>query len=240
MAQGRLGISLAKRLQSHGIHCTIFEAGGYDYSDDSQAHYQGDVVGDPYFDLDTARLRMFGGSSNHWAGWCRTLDDFDFDKDFGPNAPSWPIARSDLVPYLKEACSILDVVDNFADEELSSDVRVLRYQFSPPTLFGEKFEPIFRGDGGCDLVLNAYVTHLVSDQQKIGHAVVKSAEGEEWRVSADYFVVCTGGIENSRLLLWSNEVSNNGVVPQHRQLGKLLDGTSACRGCRRHLADPTG
>ena len=28
--------------------------------------YDGKVIGNKYFDLKEARLRMFGGSSNHW------------------------------------------------------------------------------------------------------------------------------------------------------------------------------
>ena len=35
-------------------------------------------VGRDYFELDTARLRYFGGTSNHWGGMCRTLDPYDF------------------------------------------------------------------------------------------------------------------------------------------------------------------
>ena len=44
--------------------------------------------------------------------------------------------------------------------------------------------------------------------------------GESKSFSAPIFVVATGGIENSRLLLWSNERSNGGVVPHAAALGR--------------------
>ena len=37
----------------------------------------GETIGDDYFALDTSRLRMFGGTSGHWTGMCRTLDKED-------------------------------------------------------------------------------------------------------------------------------------------------------------------
>ena len=39
-------------------------------------------------------------------------------------------------------------------------------------------------------------------------------------IEADHFVTCTGGLENSRLLLWSNQKSNGAVVPHAAALGK--------------------
>ena len=71
---GPAGISIARKLGKAGIPTVIFEAGGNDYSDESQDFYKGKVIGDPYFDLDVTRLRFLGGSSNHWAGWCRVLE----------------------------------------------------------------------------------------------------------------------------------------------------------------------
>ena len=49
-------------------------------------------------------------------------------------------------------------------------------------------------------------------------------------IALDYFVVATGGLENSRLLLWSNEQSNGGVVPQCGSAGPLLDGAPDVHG----------
>ena len=47
-------------------------------SSESQDVYKGETAGQPYYPLDAARLRFFGGSSNHWGGWTRPLDPYDF------------------------------------------------------------------------------------------------------------------------------------------------------------------
>ena len=54
------------------------EGGGLELTEESQDVYQGEVVGLEYFPLDDARLRYFGGTSNHWGGRCRALDAVDF------------------------------------------------------------------------------------------------------------------------------------------------------------------
>ena len=74
---GPASITLALELERKGFSSILFEAGGTDYSEESQNYYSGDVVGDKYFPLDVTRLRYFGGSSNHWGGWCRPLDEHD-------------------------------------------------------------------------------------------------------------------------------------------------------------------
>ena len=72
-------------------------------SDESQSLYRGTNVGYDYFDLDVARLRFLGGTSNHWAGWCRPLDAYDFETHDHIERSGRPIDISDLEPYLPEA-----------------------------------------------------------------------------------------------------------------------------------------
>src|SRR6478609_7611181 len=78
IGSGPAGITLARRLGARGLSIGLFEAGGTKLSADSQNLYKGATVGQPYYQLDAARLRFFGGSSNHWGGWTRPLDPYDF------------------------------------------------------------------------------------------------------------------------------------------------------------------
>jgi len=105
---GVAGITLALKL-SQKLNVVLIEAGGLEYSDDSQAVYKGMSIGQEYYDLIATRLRYFGGTSNHWAGWCRPLDSYDFKPKSYLEFSGWPIERRDLDPYLKEAESILDI-----------------------------------------------------------------------------------------------------------------------------------
>src|SRR5688572_27861265 len=75
---GPAGISLARRLAGHGLTVALMEAGGLEFSEESQAVFAGESVGLTFPDLEVARLRYLGGSSGHWNGLCRALDEKDF------------------------------------------------------------------------------------------------------------------------------------------------------------------
>ncbi len=75
---GPAGISMARRLIGTSIDVLMIESGDLEFDDATQALYQGDSVGMPYFGLDEARLRFFGGSSNHWDNWCGEFQPIDF------------------------------------------------------------------------------------------------------------------------------------------------------------------
>lgn len=105
---GVAGITLARKL-SQRLNVVLLEAGGYEYSEASQDVYKGKSIGQDYFDLASTRLRYFGGTSNHWGGWCRPLDSCDFKPRPYVKFSGWPIERSDLDPFLEEAKSILDI-----------------------------------------------------------------------------------------------------------------------------------
>ena len=78
VGSGPAGLTLASRLATRGIASLMLEGGEADWSEWSQEMYQGEVIGDRYFELDHSRLRYFGGTSNHWEGWCRPFDEGDF------------------------------------------------------------------------------------------------------------------------------------------------------------------
>lgn len=59
LGAGAAGITLAVRLGRAGKRVALCEGGGLDYEDESQEIYAGSTFGDPYFDLDIARLRYF-------------------------------------------------------------------------------------------------------------------------------------------------------------------------------------
>ena len=91
IGSGPAGISLAIELEKKKIQSTILEAGEFDYSEESQKFYKTEVIGDHLVDaIEYTRLRMFGGTSVHWGGTCRTLDDYDF--------LNWPISKDRFRP----------------------------------------------------------------------------------------------------------------------------------------------
>ena len=220
MGSGPAGTTIARELAARGISVVILEAGAADYTEVSQDFYAGKSIGDPYFDLTQTRLRMMGGSSNHWAGWCRVLDAHDFvAKSWIPDS-GWPIARTDLEPYFGKVRDILDLPEFKPDKPISDDIHWVQLIKSGAVNFGEKFHDEIAASSHIALVLNTYVTALTGDGKRVTGARIWSAGKDAGTLEAETYVPCTGGLENSRLLLWSNATSNGGVVPHAEALGR--------------------
>ncbi len=209
-------VALAKK----GFDVILVEAGGRHLTAESQAQFAGEVVGDRYYDLSFARLRMFGGTSNHWGGYCIPLDYHDFEPH--PHFPDtgWPISRKDLDPYLEAACEVLEIPNRFEEELVTPSLRRTRFQFSPPVKFGHKYDEFCRSSDRLRVCLNSALTDLSVDDHAIKRAVVKAADGREFSIDAQCFVLCAGAIENSRLLLWINQRSGGRLVQDSRTLGR--------------------
>lgn len=221
IGSGPAGLSLALSLADRRIPSLVLEAGGLTWDEASQALYEGVVVGDPYFDLRMARLRQFGGTSGHWQGWCRPLDEDDFDVRPHMAHSGWPIRKSDLDPYTDATHRLLEISEQLpVNRALNADVEEFHMVFSPPTRFGDRYRDRIERSPHIGLIVEATLKELVPVAGRIGHAQVVDKAGQEHRISAHTYVLCAGGIENSRLLLWSNARHNGGVVPQAQALGR--------------------
>ncbi|MEO6578547.1 MAG: FAD-dependent oxidoreductase, partial [Candidatus Limnocylindria bacterium] len=75
VGSGAAGITLARELGASGVRVLVIESGDMRLDGPTQALYGGTSVGLPYFPLTSARLRYFGGSTNHWSGTCRPFDE---------------------------------------------------------------------------------------------------------------------------------------------------------------------
>jgi choline dehydrogenase-like flavoprotein len=217
---GPAGTSIALQLAHAGIPVVMLEAGSDEFTAESQEFYQGKVDGDFYFDLDITRLRYLGGSSNHWAGWCRVMDAHDFEKrDWIPNS-GWPISRKDIEPYFDVTRTMLELVEFRPNKPVSDDIDWIQLIKSPAVHVGKKYSQEFEASKLIAVVLNTMATDLMGDGKRVTGANLWSRGEAAGSIEVDTFVVCTGGLENSRLLLWSNQKSNGGVVPHATALGK--------------------
>lgn len=160
------GIILAKLLAERGRRVLLLEAGGLDYSDRSQSLYNGETVGREYFYLNGTRLRYLGGSSNHWDGWCRPLDPYDFEKHSHNKETGWPIDISDLEPYLAATLEILELEDfppEHAAPESAGLLKEIFFRYSPPVRFGEKYLGFMKESKVLDVMINANVIDVEFD-----------------------------------------------------------------------------
>lgn len=220
---GPAGITLALELARRNKRVALCEGGGFEWSEESQNLYQGNVVGDPYFDLHAARLRFFGGTSGHWTGWCHQLEEIDFArKDKISPLAHWPIQKKDLDPYLAGACAMLEIKPPAPSRLLSRDqgVREIFFGYSPPTRFGETYRKKVVDSKNIGLFLNANLVDVKATNGKVTSATFRSYSGKQATVSANKFVFAMGGIENSRQLLWQNAKNGGGLYARDLPVGR--------------------
>lgn len=218
---GPAGLTVAMGLAARQHNVLLLEAGEFDFSDRSQEIYRGEVIGDSYFDLDQARLRYFGGTSGHWAGWCRALDESDFlMKENFPKA-FWPIRKADLDPYMAAASEMVETWMPPPDEEVPGfGIKRIHVTFSPPVHFGEKYYDKVRDAANITVCPKANVFGFQSNGSAITGVTAVDYEGNSVDVSAKYFILACGGIENSRILLYANRNNNGQIIKNETTLGK--------------------
>lgn len=217
---GPAGITLATELAARGRSVVLLEAGGASYDEQSQAMYAAEVVGPLKFPLDVGRLRYLGGTSNHWGGFCRALDDIDFETKVPGVDTAWPIRAADLAPYLPRAERILELGPQAPDRPFGEYLRTTAMRYSPPVNFSLKYRPELERSERIVTVLNACVVNLRERGGRIESIDVRDPANGRHTVRAHRYVLCAGGVENSRLLLWSNAQNDGRVVRDARALGR--------------------
>ena len=172
-----------------------------------------------------ARLRHFGGSTNHWGGYCVPLDPEDLEKhDWIPDS-GWPIGWEELSRFYPRAQTICEIGPYVYDDSLWERTKTRPYkfnpqnlvnrfyQFSPPTRFGDRYEEALKTAPNITMLFNANVTNigLAPNAALVDHIRVASLAGKTGEVTARHYVLASGGIENARLLLASDDVARRGV-----------------------------
>ncbi len=234
---GAAGITIARSLISSGLRVVLLEAGGREFDPDGQALYSGPVSGRDYYPLDSCRLRYFGGTTNHWNGFCRPLDAMDFEsRDWVPDS-GWPIAAADLSRHRAQAHDILALgaveYDPQRWREGAFDFpawdparfETVGWRVSTPVRFGSTFFDELDRAENVQVYLHANVTHaaLNGAEDRVEALTVTDLAGKIQReYRALTFVLATGGIENARLLLNWHARAGGGFGNDHDLVGRYF------------------
>ena len=203
VGSGPAAITLALELEKNNIDSLIIEAGDEEYNHDSQQNYQGEILGDDISSLTHNRLRQFGGTSGHWGGWSRPLEEYNFEK--------WNIEKKDLDKYSDSACDILSIKNSFDKAKLNKYFDQIDFQYSK-VRFAKKYKNKISKSKKINLILKTQVTHFEGNNENTQFAVCYS-NNKKYIVRSKYFILACGGIENSRILLWSKEKNNQFINP---------------------------
>jgi GMC oxidoreductase len=225
---GPAGVTIARKLASHGKKVILLEAGGLSFTDQSQEHYKGKNVGRTIW-LESLRLRYLGGTSNHWEGICALLDPITFESHDDGHLPGWPISRDQVLSGLDEAKEILDI----AGQDLSpgqqpgfTSSRFDRYAHarSAPTRFFEKYGAEIRQSAAIDAFYNANLVDIVltDNLAAVKTIRVRNYNGQAADVTAGQYVLAMGGIENPRMLLNANSQIPAGIGNHSDLVGRCF------------------
>jgi choline dehydrogenase-like flavoprotein len=234
---GAAGITLAERLAKSSLQITLLESGGLDFERETQDLYRGANIGMPYYELDNSRLRFFGGTVAIWGGRCALLDPIDFERREWVPHSGWPIDRSHLDAYYRQAHAQLELGRFNYEDQVWEELGVEDPKFDPARLdtvlwrFDESTER-FTAQRRRELIdapnirilLHANVVKVAaaSDARSVGHLLLRALDGKPREIRARYYVLACGAIENSRLMLASNDVEAAGIGNRHDQVGRFF------------------
>ncbi len=243
---GLAGISLAREFIGKKFNVCLLESGGLQPDKKTQSLYYGENIGRPYFDLDTARGRYFGGSSHYWL--CpmgnqrtgvrlRAMDAFDFEKkDWVPNS-GWPFPKSHLDPYYEKAHKICRIgkysytAEDWQDPVSApilpldaSQIETTVFHFGQRKYFFEDYREEIDKAANIRIYLYANVLEIESETnaKHVKAVHVRTLNGNQCRIQGRIFVLALGGIETPRLLLLSNRVQKEGLGNQHDLVGRFF------------------
>ena len=249
---GAAGITLAREFGGQPFPVCLLESGDLEPDQETQSLYSGETIGRSIAPLTASRLRYFGGTTNHWGGWCQPLDEIDFQvRDWIPHS-GWPFERSHLVPFYERAQAVLQIGPFAYGAEawetgsarqlpfVGSRVVTQMVQFSPPARFGQVYRnEIARAQHITTYVnANAIEIETTKDGRNIIRVRVACLQGTKFWVSAKLFILAAGGIENPRLLLLSNKVQRRGLGNHNDLVGRFFMDHAGVTSGTIILSDP--
>jgi choline dehydrogenase-like flavoprotein len=236
---GAAGITLATELLHSGKDVVLLEGGGARLEKNIQDLYKGEVV-NPHRHgrLDLYRERRFGGTTAVWGGRCAPFDEIDFEARPYLSYSGWPIHKRDLDPYYVRAHEYCDlgtyayqVSEALPHEPAemipgleSTDVRTDRlWRFSLPTNFATVFGDALRRSPNVRVYLHANCLKICTAQNgtAVDHLEIASSKETRFEIRARQYVLATGGLEVTRLLLVSDDVHTRGIGNDRDLVGRF-------------------
>lgn len=236
---GAAGITLARNLNNVD-DVLLVESGNFNMDGNTQALYKGESTALRYFDLLRCRLRFFGGTTNHWGGYCRPNDPIDYEGRDALGLPKWPINEVTLSPYIAKAAKELGLnYDFFNNEELLSDHDISTtelidnkrnslytkvFQLTKKLRFGKIYKKKLTEQANLRICMNLNVIQIQLDSngKKVVSILCKTLKGKEITIEAKEYILASHAIENARILLNSNDIQKQGIGNKSDHVGRYF------------------
>lgn len=233
VGSGPAGWTIAEELKGTGLRILMLESGGRVEHPDAEALNEIENVGVSLFN---GRTRILGGTSRVWGGRCMPFDDVDYEARSWMDASGWPFGSDTMAPYVDLASGHLGAGPYYGEGALRPlpEAPKPRPDVNPALMRSTVWENpalidfgrvlALRRNSNLRVLTRATVTHLDTDPsgRRLESVEVADASGRRLVVRARAFVLCAGGIENARLMLYSDRVNRNGVGNEHDLVGRYL------------------
>ncbi len=249
---GAAGITLAREFIDAPFRVVLLESGGLDYEPETQELYDGQSIGLSFPTLTTSRLRFFGGTTNHWGGWCLPLDAIDFEARDNFPYHGWPFPKSVLDPWYRRAQDVCQLGPyDYRPSNWGISANEIPPPFAGPDFetkllqvssvrFGPVYGPELRRAPHVTVYLYANAFHFDGGETdtEVKELSVKTLSGNHFTVRARTYILAAGGIENARLMLVSGKEGGNGLGNAHDLVGRFFMTHLAYSGGIIAPADP--
>jgi len=255
VGSGPMGIVVALELAEKGHRVLLVESGGLKFeraAQDLARHSGNDVWHVP---ADLAVRRQIGGTSATWGGRCVPFDPIDFEPRPAVPDALWPVRYEEMARYLDRACawsrcgkpvfSALELpelagrsmIPGFPDGDV---LTTSLERWSLPTRFGRVYRKRIEQSPQVDLVAGLTCTHIACDPAtgEVDHLVLRSLRGPRATARGRFYVLATGGLEATRLLMASNDVHADGIGNGSGHLGRWYMAHVEARVANVHLTTP--
>lgn len=225
---GAAGVTTSMALADRGHDVLLLESGGLEGDAATQELYEAEMTGRQWGPEDAptpvvaTRLRLLGGTTNHWAGYCRPLRPIDFEARAGLTRSGWDIPQEEVESWYPAAGDVLRLPSEHFDPphwhaETDHPLPLLAgedddhftgvvFQLSPVN-FGATYRKALEDSERITVALwaNATAVRTGESGRTVDEIVVKTLAGTTVTVLPEIVVVAVGGIETPRLLLASNQ-----------------------------------
>jgi choline dehydrogenase-like flavoprotein len=207
---GPVGIALALELSRLGKTVLLLESGGPGVRNDVQSLSDA-IIKDPssHVPMNIAVQRRLGGTSNLWGGRCVPLDALDFEPRPVLKQSAWPIAATDLAPFLAKASKYLGCGEAVFTKEIPG-LKTSSKDFLTDRLERWSSRPVMRTAHLAELrkssrlalcLLATVVGFKFEGDDFLREISVRGPDGARAVIRARQVVLAAGGLENTRLLL---------------------------------------
>jgi choline dehydrogenase-like flavoprotein len=257
---GAAGLTLALDLSRRGLKVVVVESGGLIFEQRTNDLLDIELGGRSTDRLvQGTRERFFGGTTNHWGGVCRAFDAFEFEPHSWVPYSGWPISRADLDPYYVLAAQLLGLPEvqrdfgadtpGFGDrprlsskDETAVEAVLWRRVPDEHLRMGQWRRGEVEASQLVHCVLNTTIAEIHTDasKERVASLEGRTFDNKTLHFKARNYVLCTGAVENARLLLASNSVVPQGLGNTHDLVGRFFMDHPANILGRLLLADPSG